>query len=127
MKQELDLNLTMTEYSDAALTTCMDTSRNLAYMLTGLTAEVGEINDKIAKAIRKGLISIDGNEITFNEGCDEHEFVYSIMAELGDVLWFVNGLSSVFGLPLEQVALENIHKLKSRQKRGVIDGNGDNR
>lgn len=127
MKETFGLNLTMQEYDDAALTTCMDTSRNLAYMLTGLTAEVGEINDKIAKAIRKGLISVDGNEITYHEGCNENDFVFDLMGELGDVLWFVNGLASVFGLPLAQVALENIHKLKSRKERGVIDGSGDNR
>lgn len=125
MEQSLDL--TIFEYDTQALSTCMESSYNVGYMLTGLSAEVGEINDKFAKAIRKGLISIEGNNVTYNEGCDEHEFVYGLMAELGDVLWFVNGLASVLGLPLEQVALENLHKLKSRQKRGVIDGNGDNR
>lgn len=47
--------------------------------------------------------------------------------EAGDVLWQLAGLCSVMGWDLEQIALMNLEKLASRQKRGVIDGNGDNR
>lgn len=47
--------------------------------------------------------------------------------EAGDILWQLAGLCSVMGWDLEQIALMNLEKLASRQKRGVIDGNGDNR
>ena len=44
----------MNQYQAKAMETCVEKSANTAYMLTGLTAEVGEINDKVAKWIRKG-------------------------------------------------------------------------
>ena len=49
------------------------------------------------------------------------------MHELGDILWFAAGIAEVMGWKLDKVAEENISKLASRQKRGVIEGNGDNR
>ena len=49
------------------------------------------------------------------------------MHELGDIMWFAAGIAEVMGWTLEEVAQENIDKLASRQKRGVIDGDGDNR
>ena len=55
------------------------------------------------------------------------ELEAGLKAELGDILWFVAGLADVMGWSLDEVAEQNIEKLASRQKRGVIDGNGDNR
>ena len=53
----------LNEYQEKAMQTCLDTCKNITYMLNGLNAEVGEVNDKIAKAIRKGWIYIDGNHL----------------------------------------------------------------
>ena len=47
--------------------------------------------------------------------------------EAGDVLWQLAGLCSVMGWDLNEVARMNLDKLASRQQRGVIEGNGDNR
>lgn len=49
------------------------------------------------------------------------------MLEAGDILWQLSGLCSVMGWSLEEVGRRNLQKLADRQKRGVIDGNGDNR
>lgn len=116
----------LNEYQKGAMSTCMESSNNLAYMLTGLTAEVGEINDKIAKAIRKGKIIIEKNQLTFRN-CDSDAKCDDIAKELGDCLWFVSSLASVLGYTLEEIAQMNLDKLASRKERGVIDGNGDNR
>lgn len=43
------------------------------------------------------------------------------------VLWFVAGLCDTLDWSLEQIAQDNLAKLKSRQERGVIIGNGDER
>lgn len=53
----------LNEYQQQAMSTCMDTCNNLTYMLTGLTAEVGEVNDKIAKAVRKEQVKITRNNL----------------------------------------------------------------
>jgi len=47
--------------------------------------------------------------------------------ELGDVLWYLANLSAELGFSLEEVAFNNLEKLKSRQERNQLHGNGDNR
>ena len=42
----------LNDYQNKAMSTCMDSSRNMSYMAMGLTSEVGEFMGKIAKAIR---------------------------------------------------------------------------
>ena len=121
--------MTLNEYFYKALATNKDTSDNITYSVMGLTAEVGEIADKIAKWRRKGIVSIDGNKLVFSTA-DEAEVAYyrqELAKELGDVLWFCAHLSRQLGYELEDVAQLNIAKLRDRAMRGVIDGNGDNR
>ena len=114
----------MKEYQKGAMSTCMESCNNVAYMLTGLTAEVGEVNDKIAKAIRKGKIRIEKNQLTFRN-CDSDAMCDEIAKELGDCLWFVSSLASVLGYTLEEIAQMNLDKLAARKAVGTIDGNGD--
>lgn len=120
--------MTLKEYQIGAMSTCMESSANFMYMLSGLTAEVGEINDKIAKAIRKGWIKIDNNNIVFQPqtGCP-YDFTDELVKEISDCLWFVAGMSYVLNEPLNNVGHINLDKLASRKARGVIDGSGDNR
>ena len=126
----------LNEYQNKAMSTCMDSSRNMSYMAMGLVSEVGEFMGKIAKAIRKGDVYIgsEANEsdlhytIGFMADPDRcREWEEDLKHELGDILWFVAGQAEVMGWTLEEVAQENIDKLASRKKRGVIEGNGDNR
>jgi NTP pyrophosphatase (non-canonical NTP hydrolase) len=120
--------LTLKEYQIGAMSTCMKSSENFMYMLSGLTAEVGEINDKVAKGIRKEWIKIDNNNIVFQieKGCPL-DFIDELVKEISDVQWFVAGMSHVLNEPLNNVGHINLDKLASRKTRGVIDGNGDNR
>jgi NTP pyrophosphatase (non-canonical NTP hydrolase) len=115
----------LNKYQSEAMTTCTASSHNLVYMLNGLTAEVGEVNDKVAKAVRKELITINNNQMELNDPC--FELIDGLRKEIGDVLWFVAGLCDTLDWSLEQIAQENLAKLKSRQERGVIIGNGDER
>lgn len=121
--------MTLNEYQKLAMTTCMESSKNDTYMLFGLMAEVGEVADKIAKWKRKEIIRIDGSKLVFVQ--DDPEVVETcrkeLLAELGDCLWFIAGIASVMGVHLEDIGQQNYDKLSSRQERGVIDGNGDNR
>lgn len=88
---------------------------NLFYMALKLGGEVGEFQEKIGKVLRD------------QDGQFSEEDVNALGRELGDVLWYVANLSSLFNLDLEQVAWGNIQKLQDRLNRGVIQGSGDDR
>lgn len=128
----------LNEYQDRAMSTCMPSCNNISYMLLNLVAEVGEFSGKLAKAIRKGQVAIGGfspankNKLTIPSGPQELDFdvlafYKELQKEAGDILWQLAGLCRVMGWPIEDVANGNLDKLLSRQARGVIDGNGDNR
>lgn len=121
--------MTLNEYQKLAMTTCMESCKNDTYMLFGLMAEVGEVAGKIAKWKRKGIIRIDGSKLVFmrSDTAVVETYKKELLAELGDCLWFIAGIASVMGVHLEDVGQQNYDKLSSRQERGVIDGNGDNR
>ena len=116
------------------MTTCMASCNNIAYMSMNLCGEVGELHSKLAKAIRKGKLFIapverDHNgEIVLTQTsmltADERA---DIEKECGDVMWQIAGVCSVLGFKLEDVCRQNLDKLQSRKRRGVIDGDGDNR
>lgn len=117
----------LNEYQKKAMTTCMESSNNFSYMFLNLVGEVGEFASKIGKAIRKEQVIVNDNQIVFNEfpTCIEQE--KELMKEAGDILWQLSGLCTVMGWDLEDIAQENLNKLKSRQERNVISGDGDNR
>ena len=85
------------------------------YPAQGLAEEAGEVAGKYAKAVR------DCN------GVIDQERKKEIVKELGDVCWFVAELATLLDVPLSDVMQGNLDKLESRQARGVIHGNGDNR
>lgn len=51
-------NLTLNEYQNKAMSTCMPESDNLFYMLVNLVGEVGEFASKAGKHMRKGKLHI---------------------------------------------------------------------
>jgi NTP pyrophosphatase (non-canonical NTP hydrolase) len=81
------------------------------YPALGLSAEIGELNNKIKKKMRDNAV-LDKEDM---EG------------EIGDILWYVAAVSGDLGLSLDKIAQKNLAKLESRMKRGKIKGSGDNR
>jgi NTP pyrophosphatase (non-canonical NTP hydrolase) len=108
----------LNDYQKDARATCLESARNLPYLITGLAAEAGEVAGKYAKYLRDD----DSNDITAYFHLEQQ-----LVKELGDVLWFVAVAADKMGVTLEQVAQQNIDKLYSRQQRGVLKGNGDER
>lgn len=105
------------EYQSAAEETAIYPREHaVIYPALGLAGEAGEVAEKVKKWLRDG--NIDAGEL--------HK-------EIGDVLWYIAALCSdlqdVFGeeYSLENAAIRNYQKLKSRQERGVLGGSGDNR
>lgn len=124
---EVKKELTLNEYQEKAMTTCLPTSKNWSYMFLNLVGEVGELASKVAKSIRKDIAYIGLNDLKYdkeNDGLINNE---ELKKEAGDILWQLSGLCSVMGWSLEDVAQQNLDKLASRQQRNVIEGNGDNR
>lgn len=120
--KELSLN----EYQRRAMTTCMPSCENWSYMSLNLMGELGELCSKVAKLIRKGKARIENNELVMDASVTTAEII-DIRKELGDCYWQLNGLATVLHFDAEDVCRENLDKLASRQQRGKIDGNGDNR
>jgi NTP pyrophosphatase (non-canonical NTP hydrolase) len=87
----------------------------LTYPALGLAGEAGEVAEHAKKAIRD-----DAGMVT-------EERRAAMSKELGDVLWYVAQLASELGLELDQIARDNLEKLFSRQRRGVLSGSGDER
>lgn len=85
------------------------------YPSLGLAGEAGEVCEQIKKAIRD-----DGGQIT-----DRRR--QKLRKELGDVLWYVAAVCSELDLKMEDVARHNVEKLADRKRRGVIQGEGDER
>ena len=88
---------------------------NNIYPTLGLVGEAGEVAEKVKKVIR------DKNSI-FDE-----ESKLAIKKELGDVIWYLSNLCTEFNFSLEEVALNNLEKLKLRAAKGKISGSGDDR
>ena len=121
--------MTLNEYQEKAMTTCMDSCNNFSYMILNLVGEVGEFSSKVAKFIRKREAVVDYNVLITERGNGfvSEQDIADLRKEAGDCLWQLAGLCKVMGWSLEEVAQENLDKLASRQQRGKIDGNGDNR
>lgn len=119
--------MTLKEYQEKAMTTCLPTSNNWSYMFLNLVGEVGEFASKVAKHIRKEKAYIDVNHLITECGCScmSDEEINDLQKEVGDVLWQLSGLCSVMGWSLEDVAQMNLDKLQARKVAGTIDGNGD--
>jgi NTP pyrophosphatase (non-canonical NTP hydrolase) len=103
------------EYQEMAKSTAIyDKKHQILYPALGLAGEAGEVANKVKKLIR------DGYE-------KNKDYRTEISAELGDVLWYIAVLASDIGIELSDIATNNVIKLKDRQARGVIGGNGDTR
>jgi NTP pyrophosphatase (non-canonical NTP hydrolase) len=106
------------DYQKQALKTALSTGddfKDLLHWVLGINGEAGEIAEKIKKIIRD-----KGSQISDN---DKQE----LAKEIGDVLWYLSVFAHDLGYSLDDIAAQNLAKLKSRQARGVLGGSGDNR
>ena len=92
-----------------------DLGSNNIYPTLGLVGEAGEVAEKVKKVIRD------------KKGIFDEESKNGIKKELGDVLWYLSNLCNEFEFNLEDVALQNLEKLKLRSIKGRIAGSGDDR
>ena len=92
-----------------------DGINGLLYTTLGLASEAGEVAGKVKKILRdeRGVISEEKRQ--------------QLIDEVGDVLWYCAMVAYELQINLGAIAVKNIDKLQDRQKRGMIQGSGDNR
>jgi NTP pyrophosphatase (non-canonical NTP hydrolase) len=103
--------MTLSEYQEQAYSFAKPSATSVHYMLLGLQGEVGELSSIYAKWYR------DGTDLD----------IKNVQKEIGDILWFVSGMCSIYAFDLEEIAQLNLDKLTSRKERNVIGGSGDDR
>jgi NTP pyrophosphatase (non-canonical NTP hydrolase) len=103
--------MTFEEYQEQARSTAIyPRDQAIVYPALGLTGEAGEVAEKVKKWIRDGALDKE-----------------AIAKELGDVLWYIAALSGDLGISMDEIASQNIQKLRDRAARGKIQGSGDDR
>ena len=103
----------MNDYQKRAIKTAIyPTDYRMVYPALGLAGESGEVCEKVKKHLR---------------GDDSPNLRKDIEKELGDVLWYVANLASDLGLHLDNIATKNLDKLRDRERRDVLQGDGDER
>lgn len=111
------MSLTFDEYQEKAWLTAIypNIGENIYYPTLGLVGEAGEIANKIKKIMRDngGILTIEKR----NE----------LIAEMGDVLWYLAALATELKTSLNTIAYQNLDKLFSRLENGTIKGEGDSR
>ena len=85
------------------------------YATMGLAGEAGEVANKVKKILRDchGEIS--------------EETRTKLLGELGGVAWYLVALSEELGFKIEDVLEYNYNQIRSRQARGALTGDGDDR
>lgn len=107
--KDLDTLATYSEWVEDKIITAGET--RLVENTLGLVGEAGEVAEKIKKMIR------DNKKVTNGE----------IALEIGDVLFYAAALGNYLGYTFDEIIEMNVNKLDSREKRGVLQGDGDNR
>ena len=114
MKEKNKSTITASEYQRKAKETAIfPPSTALEYLTLGLVGEAGEIANKTKKVIRYRLPT--------------ESWKHDLPSEIGDVLWYCAVLADYLDYDLGKIMENNLDKLKSRKKRGVLGGSGDNR
>ena len=108
--------ITFSEYQQEAFQTAIYPNAGDGYWiypLLGLVGETGELSEKLKKNIR------DHNG---HLGDTDREL---LKKEVGDILWYLSALARELGFDFGEIAQQNIDKIRDRQSRGTLRGNGD--
>lgn len=122
--------MTLNEYQEKAMDTCLPSCDNFSYMMLNLVGEVGELAGKVAKALRKETGIMDDANFYYLLYQDlgeptSTEMYNDLKSEAGDILWQLSGLCKVMGWSFEDVAQGNLDKLAARKAEGTIITHAD--
>jgi NTP pyrophosphatase (non-canonical NTP hydrolase) len=124
MKKEKEQIMDMDKYQTESLKTAVyPKGQGKLYTVLGLANEAGEAAGVVKKIIRQDVYLPSCLTEEENDRMNQEK----IIAELGDVLWYLAAVAKEYNLKMSDVAQYNLDKLKDRAERGVIKGSGDNR
>lgn len=119
--------ISLRTYQNAASVTAIYPGRDkvggLNYCALGLAGEVGKLLNKLKKIYRDGYRQIYTDFEFENVECEfdpSPEFLESIKAKMGDILWYWSQLAYEFNLDPHEIAIYNISKLKDRTERDQV-------
>lgn len=89
--------------------------QGLAYCVLGLVGEAGEVANDVKKMNRD------------DRTMRKPERIEAVLDELGDLMWYAAQSCTEIGVSLQLVIEMNREKLRSRQERNVLHGDGSRR
>ena len=92
----------------------------LQYVTAGIASEAGEVIGKVSKMQRDGGYTPESSTFWGGDRAD-------LVAELGDVAWYLAMACLEAGIDPDEVLARNLSKLADRAARDTIQGSGDNR
>lgn len=107
---------TFSEYQDLSANTAVypyagnGTMTGIQYVIMGLIGEAGELANQAKKIIRD-----DNSVLTLDRRI-------KLYHEMGDVLWYLAQLATELGMPLADIAQQNLRKLEDRKNTGQLHG-----
>ena len=123
LSKEWDIDLDSLQAAPAQAPAVATESATATVMLTGF-GESKKI--PVIKAVRPildlGLLEAKNFVESLPKAVKE-----DVEKELGDVLWYIANLATDMELSLDILAAKNLNKLRDRQDRNVLQGDGDDR
>ena len=102
------------EYQEKAkrtVNTNLQLYEQLSNLCMGLAGESGEVIDYIKKGMYHGHIL----------------GVKKLTEELGDIIWYISNIATLFAIPINYILDENIKKLEERYPEGFSEEKSINR
>ena len=126
----VNLPLSFVAYqADAKKTAIYNQDARVLYPALGLAGEVSELGEKVLQmAVCAGKCANQVKKIIRDDNCEcDTPRKHDIGKEIGGILWYCAAIASDLGLDLGAIAQENLDILASRQERGTLKGDGDDR
>ncbi len=129
------MSITFDEFQKAALDRSIyPEDAKILYPGLGLPGEVGEVCEKVTAlltlkmAAHAGQAANQVKKIIRDDDCELTDARRAaISKEIGGVLWYCAALAIDLELNLGDIARENMAVLASREARGALKGDGDDR
>ncbi len=104
--------MNLRDYQNRIEDTWIKNENDRERIILGIFGESGEIAELLKKKYRGDIIE---------------DFLKKLRKEIGDVFYYLCKLCNYYGFSAENILQENIDKLKDRQTRNAIKGNGNDR